>query len=878
MRRALGVFCCSLLTLWGCNEEQTSPPAAEAELEDVGGADAADQGEEDAPELAQDAPEDVAVELPEPAPAGEWPLGEFVVALEPAQGALRITDAQGAVLLESLPFAEADPDATRDRLGGYAPAAWRHTTLEIFNAAGAFRFEREGGAWSRAAVISEVRASAQEIRATLVASDGQEGALTFALDERDNLALTLEAPAASAPGQSTLTALSFRCQAQERFYGLGSQSYAAEHRGWRVPMWTREQGIGKNRNPVLGLNGALEDAYAPMGWAMSSRGYGVLLGTTERSEFELCSEREDAWRLETYAPRLRVVLVRGEGFKGLLEGLTEYTGRPRKPVPWTFAPWNDGLMTPERVLGLARLLRENDVPASAMWVEDWIGGKDEGFTGYHLEYVWYPDRERWTDLEGMIGELHGLGFKFLGYFNPFVRVESPMWAEAMAGDFVIKRPDGSPYVLIDPIFKDASLVDLTNPAAVEWLRGYQLEAARIGLDGWMADYAEWVPYDAVMHDGRTGAEVHNEYPLLWQAANLAHLEEGHPDGDYTFFARSGFAWSGGGSSGLAPVMWAGDQNTSWDDGDGIKTVIPIGLNLGMSGVGIYAHDIGGYASAITPPTTRELWFRWVELGAFTPVMRTHHGAKDEENWMLDRDEGSLAHWRRYAVEHTRLYPYLMSLALEASARGVPMFRHPVLELPDDAEAPSLRDQFFLGDALLVAPALEEGAQAVRVWIPAGVWASWWGEGTVTGPAWHEVEAPLGEIPVFARPGALVPRLLEAPDTLADATAPGVTTLAGLGPDLELVVHAGAPGARALEDGTALAISGEGLPTGLAPAQIRVNGEAAAACGDEVALPCYDPQARTLRAEGADLTVVLGEGPTLTLRGPARRWSVRLLGL
>lgn len=878
-RTALVLLLALLLGACGEDKMQDPSPGEDLGLADLPEGDLEPEGdmEADAQEdLAQDAtPDVVEVELPEPAQDGQWTLGDLTVALEPAQASLRITDADGVVLLETLLAEQAGEDPGEDRLGGYAPMAFRHSELEIFNAAGAFDFERSSGAWHQGAVISAVDAQEQRIVATVVAHTGQEMTLTLALDERQNLEVTLEAPAAP-EGEATLTSLSFACPAQERFYGLGSQSYAAEHRGWRVPMWTREQGIGKVTNPLVGFNGALEDAYAPMGWLASSRGYGLLLGTSERSVFELCSEREDAWRLETFAPRLRFVLLHDPEPKGLLGGLTQYTGRPSPPVPWTFAPWNDSLMTPERVLGLAALLRDNDIPASAMWVEDWIGGEDEGFTGYHLNYVWYPDRERWPDMEGMIGQLHEQGFQFLGYFNPFVRVESPMWQEALEGDFLVRKADGEPYLLIDPIFKDASLVDLTHPGALEWLRGYQLEAAAIGLDGWMADYAEWLPYDAVMHDGRSGAQVHNLYPLLWQQANRDNLEEAYPEGGFTFFARSGYAWTGGGTSGLAPVVWAGDQNTSWDAGDGIKTVVPIGLNLGMSGVGVFTHDIGGYASAITPPTTRELWFRWVELGAFSPVMRTHHGAKDLENWMLDRDEASLAHWKRYAIEHTRLYPYLMSLAMEAVQGGVPMFRHTALEFPQDPTAPELHYQYMLGDALLVAPVLEEGAAQVRLWLPEGRWASWWDGAVLEGPAWHSVDAELGEIPVFLRAGALVPRLLEAPDTLAPASAPGVTTLESLGSDLELLVFAGASSQRSLEDGAALAISAQALPEGLEAAQITVNGQALEACGQEPVAPCA--QGGTLWLEGAELLIQLGQqGPELSLRGQPRAWRVHLVG-
>jgi sulfoquinovosidase len=837
--------------------------------DDVG--DDADGDAGDATDAEPDVPEVDAT--PDPTDDASVELGPFTLTTVAAEGSFRLARGE-AVLLQSLGRADSTDDAAEDRLGAYAPAAHRHTNVVSTVIAGAYIFERGDGPWTRYRVITQSASTDREITLTLGAANGDAATLRFALDDADNLDVTFTPPPAP-DGEDILTSLSFACPENERFYGLGSQSYAAEHRGWRVPIWTREQGIGKKVDPIVGFNGALEDAYAPMGWVMNSAGFGVLLGNSERSVFELCSERDDAWRIETFAAQLRFKIIVGDSMMDLLAGLTEHTGRIVQPPAWTFAPWNDSLQTEERVRALAAHLRENDIPSSAMWVEDWIGGDLNEVTGYHLHYVWYADEERWPNLDGMIDDLHADGFKFFGYFNSFIRKETPMWGEALEGDFLIQTPAGEPYEFIDPIFKVASLVDLTNPDAVAWLRGYQLAAIERGLDGWMADYGEWMPYDAVLSDGRTGAEVHNLYPLMWQAANRANMDEGHPDGDYTFFVRSGFAWTEGGTSGLAPVVWAGDQNTSWDDGDGIKTVVPIGLNLGMTGVPMFTHDIGGYSSAIEDPTTKELWFRWVSLGAFSPVMRTHHGASDEENWMLDRDEESTAHWKRYAIEHTRLYPYLASLTADAVATGAPIFRHTVLEFPQDPEAAGLHYQYMLGDSLLVAPVLDEGATEVRLWLPQGRWAHWWTGEVQEGDQWVTVPAAVGDIPVFLREGGVVPQLRTAPDTLASATAEGITTLDDVDDLYTLTVFPGAARQRTLVDETTIALGQGSLPAQWTTGDATLDGRALPTCATEEGTDCHDGD--YIRVHGSNLPLVLTDGLTLHIEGPVRSWYIRVVG-
>lgn len=869
-----------LVLLVGCSDS----PAQEDQETDVSGVDAGMDA--DSPDLGIDAPDvgDASVDAPDadaeapdttpdPAPDTELTIGEFTIRAVGAEGQFQVF--RGAdLLLSSLTRTQTSADRTEDRLGGYAPAAHRYTRVTSQAVAGAFKFERGDGVWDRYRVVAAVDQADGTVTLTLGTASGQTARLEFALDQTGNLDVRFTPPPAP-DNLDTLTSLGFACPDAERFYGLGSQSYAAEHRGWRVPMWTREQGIGKRDDPLFGLNGALEDAYAPMGWLASSAGYGILLGNSERSVFELCSEREDAWRLETFSAALRFKLIARDSLKDLIAELTRHTGRIVQPPAWTFAPWNDSLKSEERVRALAAHLRDNDIPSSALWVEDWIGGESNTVTGYHLHYVWYADDERWPNLDGMIDDLHDDGFKFLGYFNSFVRKETPLWPEAIEGGYLIGNAQGAPYEFIDPLFKTASLVDLTNPEAVAWLRGYQLDAVARGLDGWMADYGEWLPYDAVMHDGRSGAEVHNLYPLLWQEANRANLDEARPDGDYSFFVRSGFAWTGGGTSGRAPVVWAGDQNTSWDAGDGIKTVVPIGLNLGLSGVPMFTHDIGGYASVIGDPTTRELWFRWVSLGAFSPVMRTHHGTADEENWMLDRDEESTAHWKRYAVAHTRLYPYLASLTAEAVAAGTPPFRHTILEFPDDPEAPGLHYQYLLGDALLVAPVLDEGATEVRLWLPAGTWVDWWTGERREGGQWHTVPAAVEDIPVFVRQGALIPQLHDAPDTLAQADREGVTTLAEVDGEYDLVAFPGAAGQRALVDGTTLAMTAGALPDGWTVQDATLGGQPLPECADGDATNCRDTD--TLRVSGTELVVTLSDAVTIEINGPARAWHLRVVG-
>jgi alpha-glucosidase len=220
------------------------------------------------------------------------------------------------------------------------------------------------------------------------------------------------------------------------------------------------------------------------------------------------------------------------------------------------------------------------------------------------------------------------------------------------------------------------------------------------------------------------------------------MDEVRPDGDWITFARSG--WTG--VQEVAQIHWVGDQEATWSETDGLSTVVPALINLGLAGQPFVTHDIAGFSGG---PSTEELYRRWTELGAFTPIMRTHEGNRRLENWNWDADEDTTSHFRRFARVHEVLAPELLALAEAARDSSLPMVRHMMLVFPDDPETYDLSDQYMLGDELLVAPVLAEGAGSRTVYLPAGTWYHVWTGEEHEGGRSIEVEAPIGSPPVFS---------------------------------------------------------------------------------------------------------------------------------
>lgn len=573
--------------------------------------------------------------------------------------------------------------------------------------------------------------------------------------------------------QTNRLSLAFSCEAADRFLGFGAQADGVDHRGHTVAMWTSEPGIGKQMTDdeypdlwfLVGTRHA--SSFGLPTWT-SNRGYQGLVGSDARSVFDVCASREDVFRIEVWSNKFTLWIYEGTPATAVSRATRTVLGRQPRPPPMAFAPWNDAVFGPAEVRRLATLLRDNDIPSSAIWTEDFRGGTDEP-SGYRLVEEWDTDRTLYPDPEALAAELQDGGFSWQAYFNTFVVEETRIMGEARDGGHLVQSPDGGAYLFSGVTFKPTGLADLSRPDTREWVKSYLREALDIGFTGWMADYGEWLPHDAVLASGEDPLQAHNRYAREWALINQEVMEERTDGVQRTFFSRAGWL----GSNPVTPVVWAGDQRTSFQRDDGLFTVIPMGINLGLAGVSMYAHDIAGYQSATNPPSTKELFFRWVSLGALTPVMRTHHGIDARRNWKLDSDAETLAHYKRWAQFHVQLYPYLDAHSAEAEETGVPIVRGLALAKPSDDRGWTISDQYFLGGALLVAPVVDEGAVSRSVYLPEGDWVSWDGLTRATGPVDLMVAAPLGELPIFLRKGSCIPRLPSRVETLIDAAPPTV---------------------------------------------------------------------------------------------------------
>ncbi|MHB8718500.1 MAG: TIM-barrel domain-containing protein [Candidatus Dormibacteria bacterium] len=538
-----------------------------------------------------------------------------------------------------------------------------------------------------------------------------------------------------------------------------------------------------------------------------SAGWTLIVDTVSRYTADVGASEASGFRFRVPDGRLRAFLVDGPPRRGL-EMLLQLTGTAPAPPAWAFGVWHNVRGGAASVLEEARRLQAERVPVSALWIEDHYDPETNDGDGWPGNY----EPGEYPENTALVRDIHSLGLRALTYVNPMLYRDTPACDDAMARGLVVRRDDGSPYWqrFFHPLHGRRGMVDFeediavpldfTNPAAVSW---WQEKVSRLlterDWDGFMEDFGEQVPADARLACGARGEDVHNLYPLLYHGATAATREACKPDS--VVFARSGWL----GSQRYANVHWGGDQLCSWDPATGMPAVIPAGLSAALSGIGVWGLDISGIVTPDGVPLEesagdRELWLRWCQLGALTPVMRTHLGFKPEPTPPVDVwHDGELTDaFRRDATFHLRLFPYLYSLAMESCSGGLPVMRPLLLEYPDDPQTWTVQDQFLLGDALLVAPVLERGARSRSLYLPRGRWYQWSTGDVHEGPAWITVDAPLDRIPLFQREGTVLPLLADtAPLSLCDDRFERGDY------DLELHVTPDGESRRLLHDGTTL---------------------------------------------------------------------------
>ncbi len=738
-----------------------------------------------------DSPSDVVV------PNATWSnqSGTATVEVQTRPFALVIKDKSGNVLLETAKAKTTKDPA--DAMRAYSPLSVTHNTdlTAPVVMVGWDYYRGEDSPWTQVSRVLSITKDPNTL--TIVLGTGlPEGRVTLTITSQGiglHLVASIDPVANVNPDIAVnRVSMAFAMHDDDHFLGFGERFVYTDQRGKFLYSWVEDGGFGHGEGTPLGAGNPSPSGPAqtniPIPWFWDPRGFGVLFNTTVRTRYHLGDDATDAFRLEATESKLDMTVFVDPDPMKLVTALTEVTGRPPEIPDWILGPRRRANIGTSEMADL----RKAHVPTTMIDTA--------------LHYFPGGIGDQASTVKQTTADIHKRGFKAITYFCPFVSdAWHPVFDDAAAKGYLVKKPDGTPYVVLDLPYH-AAMVDFTNPAAVSWYQGWMQQALDDGWDGWMYDFAEYVPMDAVMFNGMTGLQAHNIYPVLYQKAAFDLLEKVRKK-DYLIFVRSGYAGTGGN----VPMVWAGDQSTDFDLADGLPAALTGALNLGMSGVPYWGSDISGYHYVFNAPPDKDVYLRWTEVGAFSTDMHDENeGAGNSpvsDRWQIWKDQQTLDVYKKYASLKTRMVPYLKLATAQAHALGIPTMRHLSLLFPKDTKTYTIGDEYMLGDSLLIAPVVSRGATTRDVYLPGDAYFDFWNGTRINGHTTITAQAPLDVVPIYATMGAIVPLLAPDVETLVPATdGSGVVSAADRKDFVEAWIFAGGSSQITLDDGTTISQS------------------------------------------------------------------------
>jgi alpha-glucosidase (family GH31 glycosyl hydrolase) len=555
----------------------------------------------------------------------------------------------------------------------------------------------------------------------------------FRLEFVDAHGRSLAADAAGPGGGVTSTSGTLRVRRRlsptEQFFGFGERM---DRLPWRGHSVTLDVGRGQHPNHDLGAYRIDAANYCPVPFFMSTDGYGLFFHTSRATRWDMGERSPDWYEFSAVEEELDYYLFLGPLFRTILAAYTDLTGRtPLLPAraygvhvgTYSGGTWgHEDSASQQYVIDLVRRFRDERIPIDALHLDStWREfGKSGGRNATSFEWR-SPGFPRPAEMFAALREQHVdlVGLHVRGRLDNGTR--SALLDEATAAGVIADTPS-------------KNIVDFFDPAASRWWWEHGVRPrVREGATFLKTDEGSIYP----------GETLHNLFPIVYARAAYEGFQQE--------LGRRGFILTREGYAGVQryPYIWAGDWPSRWTF---FAPVVRGGLNIALSGIGAWGHNAGGFEEV----ATEELYLRWTPVGFFNPiahVLGMEH-PQYKEPWRYG--PRALETFRRYARLRQRLLPYIYTAAYEMYASGVPMMRPLVLDYPEDRRVHDIDDEFFFGDALLVAPVTTQGATGRPVFLPPGEWIDFWSSTRYEGDRTIHYAAAPDVVPLFVRGGAIVP--------------------------------------------------------------------------------------------------------------------------
>ena len=515
----------------------------------------------------------------------------------------------------------------------------------------------------------------------------------------------------------------FRLDSCEAIYGLG------QHQAGKM----------NQRNQALLLR--QENTEIAIPFFQSTKGYGLFAGECVDYYF-----------------------INGGNADNVIRGMRELTGQVPMNALWTYGFWQsrERYQSQEELVNVVKKYRELQVPLDGI-IQDWqYWGTDQAF--------WNAiafNNPKFSNPQKMVDEVHGLNAHIAISIWPSFGTKTNLYKTFQEKGMLLSLkgwPDSAlPY---DPFNPEAR--------AIYW-KAIKENMYSIGIDGWWLDATEpelnVKDYYAMKQNTYAGPyqKVANAFPIASVGGVYENQRKLSSDKRVFILTRSAFA----GQQRYGATSWSGDVKSSWDV---LHKQISAGLNFSICGIPYWNTDIGGfnsceyYPEGVKDPRFRELYVRWTQFGAFTPMMRSHGTCTPREIYQFG-EQGS---WEfntleKYIRLRYKMLPYMYSVAWDVTSNGGSFMRALFMDFPNDKNVFDINDQFMFGRSLLVAPVTEPMyvdndrkedfgmIKTKKVYLPEGTdWIDFWKGNKISGGQTVHREVPIDIIPIYVKAGSILP--------------------------------------------------------------------------------------------------------------------------
>lgn len=539
--------------------------------------------------------------------------------------------------------------------------------------------------------------------------------------------------------------MSKNIQHTESFFGLGDKAVKSNMRGRRFRNWGSDvYGFTKDQDPL----------YKNIPFYLAThhnKSYGIFFDNSFESFFDFGQERRHTTSFWAHGGEMNYYFINGPQLMDVAARYVKLTGVAEMPPLWALGyhqcKWS--YYPEEKVKEIASKMRELSIPCDAIYLDiDYM----DGFRCFTWDLEKFPDPKR------MVSELKDQGFKTVVIIDPGIKVDKNyhVFQDGMKNDVFCRRADG-PFMKGKVWPGDCYFPDFTNPKVRTWWIGLFKELIEeTGIAGVWNDMNEpavmeveskTFPND-VRHDydGNpcSHRKAHNVYGMQMTRATYKGVKEFAGDKRPFLITRSCYSGIQRYSSG-----WTGDNIATWEH---LWVANMMCQRLSVSGLSFIGTDIGGFIDQPTP----ELYTRWMQIAVFHPLCRTHssgdHG--DQEPWSFGERTTNIV--RKFIELRYTFLPYLYTSFYQYIRDGYPILRP--LAFVDQADQNVLyrEDEFMHGDHVLISPIIEANSKGRYVYFPKGKWYDYWSGEKIAGGDEQWVDAPLDEMPIFIKAGAIMP--------------------------------------------------------------------------------------------------------------------------